>query len=97
MYAACSSWLSLTLSGCSAYALWAAVVAGTQNGLLKLDSTLQGITLVFMPRLYSYQATSAAQPVLACFQVTNSFAEDHTASLCSPIFLLNLLPPSILP
>ncbi|KAL0022602.1 hypothetical protein WJX77_008270 [Trebouxia sp. C0004] len=45
-----------------AYALWAAVVAGIQTGLLHLDSTLHGITRTFLPRIYQYQATSAAQP-----------------------------------
>jgi len=78
MYAVCSSWLSLTLSGCSEYALWAAVVAGTQTGLMQLDATLHGIFHTFMPRLYPYQATSAAQPVLACFQVIN---KNDTAQL----------------
>ena len=79
MYAVRARWLSLTLSGCSEYALWATVVAGTHTGLLQLDLTLQGLTRTFMPRLYPYRATSAAQPVLDCFQVKNSFAEDGTA------------------
>lgn len=56
MYAVCARWLSLTLSGCSEYALWATVVAGTHTGLLQLDLTLQGLTRTFMPRLYPYRA-----------------------------------------
>ncbi|KAL0017866.1 hypothetical protein WJX77_006536 [Trebouxia sp. C0004] len=54
-----------------AYALWAAVVTGIQTGLLHLDSTLHGITRTLIPRIYQYQATSAAQPVLACVQASD--------------------------
>ncbi len=87
MSAARSSWLTCTLSGCSEYALWAAVVAGIQTGLLQLDFTLQGLTRTFTPRLYPYRATSAAQPVLDCFQVINRFAEDCTASFWSHLLI----------
>ncbi len=97
MSAVCSSLLSFTLSGCREYALWVAVVVGAQTGLLHVDATLQGIFHTFMPRLYPYQATSAAQPVLDCFQVKNSFAEDRTASCSSPNFPPNLLPAFNLP